>query len=156
MRVAELRNRTGVAAFDPLADRLPTSSADAAAERLGVCIGSVHELIKGGALSTSANTPIGTNSQAASVKAARSPVANACRHLNSWLAFRSCRSKTTDTEAPGTNVSATIPRFSPFGHDRRRCRRSPTPHLFDGVHLALVDTIDPTNHTVSADQAADR
>jgi DNA invertase Pin-like site-specific DNA recombinase len=50
VRVAELRNRMGVAAFDPIADRLPTISADAAAERLGICIGSVHKLIKSGTL----------------------------------------------------------------------------------------------------------
>lgn len=50
LRVAELRNRMGVAAFDPLADRRPTISADAAAERLGICIGSVHKLIKSGTL----------------------------------------------------------------------------------------------------------
>lgn len=50
VRVAELRNRMGVAAFDPLADRPPTISADAAAERLGICIGSVHKLIKSGTL----------------------------------------------------------------------------------------------------------
>ncbi|HET6469885.1 MAG TPA: hypothetical protein VFG43_16045, partial [Geminicoccaceae bacterium] len=50
VRVAALRERMGVAAFDPLADRPQTISADAAAERLGICVGSVHKLIKSGTL----------------------------------------------------------------------------------------------------------
>jgi hypothetical protein len=50
VRVAELRDRMGVAAFDPVADRPQTISADAAAERLGICVGSVHKLIKSGIL----------------------------------------------------------------------------------------------------------
>ena len=66
------------------------------------------------------------------------------------------RRATTDTEAPGTSVSATIRRLSASGQDRRAFRRSPTTRPIDGVHLALVDTIDPTNHAISADQDADR
>jgi len=50
VRVAELRNRLGVPAFDPDADRPTTISADATAQRLGICVGSVHKLIRSGRL----------------------------------------------------------------------------------------------------------
>jgi hypothetical protein len=50
VRVAELRHRLGVAAFDAEAERAPTISADAAAQRLGISISSVHKLIRGGVL----------------------------------------------------------------------------------------------------------
>ena len=50
VRVAELRERLGVPAFDADADRPPTISADAAADRLGICVPSVHKLIRHGVL----------------------------------------------------------------------------------------------------------
>ncbi len=50
VRVRELRERLGVAPFDPAASRVETVSADAAAQRLGICVGSVHRLIRDGAL----------------------------------------------------------------------------------------------------------
>jgi DNA invertase Pin-like site-specific DNA recombinase len=49
VRVRELRERLGVAAFDPV-EAGETISADAAASRLGICIGSVHRLIREGIL----------------------------------------------------------------------------------------------------------
>lgn len=49
VRVRELRERLGVAAFDP-AGAGATISADAAASRLGICISSVHRLIREGIL----------------------------------------------------------------------------------------------------------
>jgi hypothetical protein len=133
-----------------LVQRLPEPQTTVAGGELGIHLQAVlvaqpqEELAAAGAsLSTAANTPIGTNSQAVTGKPARSPAASSRRHLNTWLAFTSCRRATTDTEATGTSVSATIRRFSATGHDRRRFRRSPTTRLYDGVHLALVDTIDP-------------
>ena len=39
-----------IAAFDPTLSRAETISADAAATRLGICIGSVHKLIRNGVL----------------------------------------------------------------------------------------------------------
>src|SRR6266404_1058168 len=42
------------------------------------------------------------------------------RQRNSWLAFTSCWRATTDAEAPGTSVSATICRFNAAGQCRRR------------------------------------
>ena len=50
VRVQELRERLGVAPFDPAATRVETVSADEAAIRLGMCVGSVHKLIREGAL----------------------------------------------------------------------------------------------------------
>jgi hypothetical protein len=50
VRVAELRERLGVPAFDAEAERPRTISADAAAHRLGVCVPSVHRLIRNGVL----------------------------------------------------------------------------------------------------------
>lgn len=49
-RVRALRERLGVAAFDPTLLREQTVSADEAAHRLGICIGSLHKLIRTGAL----------------------------------------------------------------------------------------------------------
>ena len=50
MRVAELRERLGVAAFDPAAQTVKTISVDATAHRLGICVSSVHKLIPQGVL----------------------------------------------------------------------------------------------------------
>jgi hypothetical protein len=50
VRVAELRERLGVPAFDAETDRPRTISADAAAHRLGICVPSVHKLIRKGLL----------------------------------------------------------------------------------------------------------
>ena len=47
VRVAELRERLGI---DAAAERPRTISADAAAHRLGICVGSVHRLIREGVL----------------------------------------------------------------------------------------------------------
>ena len=48
-RVRELRERLGIAAFDPAA-AAETISVDAAAHRLEICVGSVHRLIRQGVL----------------------------------------------------------------------------------------------------------
>lgn len=48
--VAELRERLNVPAFDPEAERPRTISADAAAHQLGICVSSVHKLIRQGVL----------------------------------------------------------------------------------------------------------
>lgn len=50
VRVAELRERLGVPAYDPDVDRPQTISVDATAERLGICVGSVIKLIRAGTL----------------------------------------------------------------------------------------------------------
>ncbi len=50
VRVQELRNRLGIAPFDRSAKRVETVSADEAAVRLGICVGSVRKLIREGAL----------------------------------------------------------------------------------------------------------
>ena len=50
VRVRELRERLGVAAFDPNLPREETISVDETARRLGVCVGSVHRLIREAAL----------------------------------------------------------------------------------------------------------
>ena len=50
VRVRELRERLGIDAFDPALPRAETISADATATRLGICIGSVHKLIRRGLL----------------------------------------------------------------------------------------------------------
>ena len=46
VRVREVRERLGIGAFDPSLPRAETISADAAAIRLGICVGSVHKLIR--------------------------------------------------------------------------------------------------------------
>ena len=46
------------------------------------------------------------------------------RQLNTWFALTSYCRATTETEAPGTNVAATISRFSASG--QRLCRRLST------------------------------
>jgi hypothetical protein len=64
-----------------------------------------------------------------------------------WLGLRSLA---------GKHVSPMI-RYTPaIHHNRRRIRPSPTTTLFDGVHLALVDTIEATSCTISADCSNDR
>jgi hypothetical protein len=50
VRVRELRERLGIDAYDPTLPRSQTISADAAATRLGICVGSVHKLIRKGLL----------------------------------------------------------------------------------------------------------
>src|SRR5829696_7063746 len=45
-----LRERLGLAPFDLGAPREETISVDATAQRLGICVGSVHRLIRQGAL----------------------------------------------------------------------------------------------------------
>ena|GEM_PF-1632930 len=50
VRVRELRERLGIAEFDPAQIREETISVDATARRLGICIGSVHRLIRSGTL----------------------------------------------------------------------------------------------------------
>lgn len=50
VRVRELRERLGIAPFDPTAEHVETISADLAARRLGICIGSVQKLIRMGVL----------------------------------------------------------------------------------------------------------
>jgi DNA invertase Pin-like site-specific DNA recombinase len=46
VRVKELRERLGIAAYDPNAERIQTVSVDEAARRLEICVGSVHRLIR--------------------------------------------------------------------------------------------------------------
>jgi DNA invertase Pin-like site-specific DNA recombinase len=50
VRVRELRERLGIAAFNPPSIHAETISADQAATRLGICVGSVHKLIREGVL----------------------------------------------------------------------------------------------------------
>lgn len=50
VRVKALRERLGIAAFDPSASRETTISVDATARQLGICVGSVHRLIRAGIL----------------------------------------------------------------------------------------------------------
>jgi DNA invertase Pin-like site-specific DNA recombinase len=50
VRVRELRERLGIAPFDPTSEAEPTVTAEQAAVRLGICVGSVHKLIREGIL----------------------------------------------------------------------------------------------------------
>ena len=50
VRVRELRERLGIAPFDPALPRVETVTAHEAATRLGICIRSVHKLIQKGVL----------------------------------------------------------------------------------------------------------
>lgn len=50
VRVRELRERLGIAPFDATLDRPATISVDETANRLGICVGSVHKLIREGVL----------------------------------------------------------------------------------------------------------
>lgn len=50
VRVRELRERLGIAAFDPNAPRVETITVDEAARRLAICVGSVYRLIREGVL----------------------------------------------------------------------------------------------------------
>jgi len=50
VRVRELRERLGIAPFDPTSQRAETISADEAATRLGICVGSVQKLIRASVL----------------------------------------------------------------------------------------------------------
>jgi hypothetical protein len=50
VRVQTLRERLGVPTYDPALPREPTVSLDEAARRLGICMGSVHRLIRDGVL----------------------------------------------------------------------------------------------------------
>jgi hypothetical protein len=50
VRVGELRERLGIAPFDPTLPRAETISAEEAATRLGICVRSVHKLIRRGVL----------------------------------------------------------------------------------------------------------
>src|SRR5665213_717642 len=59
-------------------------------------------------------TPTGTSAAPVPI----TPRRHCCRHEKSWLVLTSCRRATTDTDAPGTSVSATICRFCAFVHCR--------------------------------------
>src|SRR5205807_16353 len=50
VRVREFRERLGIAPFDPTLPRAETISAEEAATRLGICVRSVHKLIRRGVL----------------------------------------------------------------------------------------------------------
>ena len=50
VRVRELRERLGIGAVDPTLPRAETITADAATIRLGISLGSLHKLIRGGVL----------------------------------------------------------------------------------------------------------
>ena len=50
VRVRELRERLGIAAFDPHSTSVETISVDETASRLNICVGSVHLLIRRGVL----------------------------------------------------------------------------------------------------------
>jgi hypothetical protein len=50
VRVSELRERLGIAPFDPTLPRAETISAEEVATRLGICVRSVHKLIRRGVL----------------------------------------------------------------------------------------------------------
>jgi hypothetical protein len=50
VRVAALRDKLAIPAYDPDAEVPKTISVDAAAKRLGVCVTSVHKLIRSGTL----------------------------------------------------------------------------------------------------------
>ena len=50
VKVTRLRKRLGLPEFDPDADRPETISVDATAHRLGICVTSVHKLIRSGTL----------------------------------------------------------------------------------------------------------
>lgn len=50
VRVAELRDRLAIPPYDPEAEVPKTISVDAAAKRLGICVASVHKLIRSGVL----------------------------------------------------------------------------------------------------------
>ena len=52
-RVAALRDRLAIPPYDPDAEIPKTISVDAAAKRLGVCVASVHKLIRSGTLPAS-------------------------------------------------------------------------------------------------------
>ena len=45
-RVRELRERLGIAVFDPAAPRVETVTVEEAANRLNICVGSVKRLIR--------------------------------------------------------------------------------------------------------------
>ena len=49
-RVSELRERLGIAAFDPASIRMETITVDEAAHRLNICVGSVKRLIREGVI----------------------------------------------------------------------------------------------------------
>jgi len=57
VRVRELRERLGIAPFDPASDRIETISADETATRLGICVGSVQKLIRAGVLAATQLLP---------------------------------------------------------------------------------------------------
>jgi DNA invertase Pin-like site-specific DNA recombinase len=57
VRVRELRERLGIAAFDPASDAVATISVDQAARRLQICVGSVLRLIRQGVLSATQLMP---------------------------------------------------------------------------------------------------
>jgi len=50
VRVRELRERLGIAPFDPASQTEQTICVDKAALRLGICVGSVYKLIREGVL----------------------------------------------------------------------------------------------------------
>src|SRR4030095_563538 len=56
-RVRELRERLGIAVFDPATVRVETITVDEAAYRLNICVGSVKRLIREGTLPASQLMP---------------------------------------------------------------------------------------------------
>ena len=77
-------------------------------------------------VSLDADNVTGSNAVDAWAGSTSSPLSSARRHLNTWFAFTPLARATSATLAPGSNVNATIRRFS--ATDRhRRIRRSATP-----------------------------
>jgi hypothetical protein len=67
------------------------------------------------------------------------------RQLNSWFALTLYRRATTETDAPGSNVAATISRFSASGHRLfRRCSRL----------VSIIAFVDTSTSRVASDQCA--
>jgi hypothetical protein len=57
VRVATLRERLGISAYDAVNQPRSTISADHAAARLGICVGSVQKLIRKGVLPATQRIP---------------------------------------------------------------------------------------------------
>src|ERR1039458_5193020 len=78
------------------------------------------------AVSHEADNVTGSNAVDATAGSTSSPLSNARRHLNTWLAFTPLARATSATLAPGSNVNSTIRRFSATERHLRSRRTVPT------------------------------
>jgi len=115
-------NNAGSAPLSTLINALPGNSMWIA-PTVGCCCSAAGSRISA---SHADDTVTGSKAVAEAAGSANSPLLNARRHANTWLAFTPCARATNATLAPGSNVSSTMRRFSATERHLRTRRSTPS------------------------------